>query len=68
MVYRLMQCMKLGLVPDFDVYDGALWSSPVPLSHVSIKAQGTLQPIPDFTRGLWDKERGGVDSDKPEEG
>ncbi|UGY94669.1 Gfo/Idh/MocA family protein [Streptomyces gobiensis] len=67
MVYRLMQCMKLGLVPDFDVYDGATWSAPVPLSHASIKAKGVPQEIPDFTRGLWEKERDGVDSQKPEE-
>ncbi len=25
MVFRLMQCMRLGPVPDFDVYDAATW-------------------------------------------
>lgn len=65
MIFRLMQCMRSGLVPDFDVYDGATWTAPVPLSHASIKAQGMPQEIPDFTRGLWEKERGGIDSEKP---
>ncbi|MFG3255013.1 Gfo/Idh/MocA family protein [Streptomyces sp. NPDC048172] len=65
MLFRLMQCMQLGLVPDFDVYDAATWTAPVPLSHASIKANGMPQEIPDFTRGLWKKERGGIDSEKP---
>ncbi|MCX4967902.1 Gfo/Idh/MocA family oxidoreductase [Streptomyces sp. NBC_00654] len=65
MVFRLMQCMRLGLVPDFDVYDAATWTAPVPLSHLSIKAKGTPQQIPDFTRGEWKKARSGMDSEKP---
>ncbi|MFJ5831962.1 Gfo/Idh/MocA family protein [Streptomyces sp. NPDC093089] len=65
MVYRLMQCLQLGLVPDFDVYDAATWTAPVPLSHASIKAKGAPQEIPDFTRGEWTKARSGVDSVKP---
>ncbi|QEU96326.1 Gfo/Idh/MocA family protein [Streptomyces kanamyceticus] len=65
MIFRLMQTMQLGLVPDFDVYDAATWTSPVPLSHLSIKAKGAPQAIPDFTRGLWKKARPGVDSEKP---
>ncbi|MFE1772292.1 Gfo/Idh/MocA family protein [Streptomyces sp. NPDC059008] len=67
LVFRLMQCMQLGLVPDFDVYDGATWSAPVPLSDASIKAGGAPQEFPDFTRGLWKKARPGMDSQKPEE-
>ncbi|WP_309051991.1 Gfo/Idh/MocA family oxidoreductase [Streptomyces sp.] len=65
MIFRLMQCMRLGLVPDFDVYDAATWTAPVPLSHASIKADGAPQEIPDFTRGEWRKARGGMDSVKP---
>ncbi|WP_433548769.1 Gfo/Idh/MocA family protein [Streptomyces sp. CA-294286] len=65
MLFRLMQCMQLGLVPDFDVYDAATWTAPVPLSHLSIRAKGAPQPIPDFTRGEWKKARPGVDSKKP---
>ncbi|MFH8475804.1 Gfo/Idh/MocA family protein [Streptomyces sp. NPDC018000] len=66
LVFRLMQCMRLGLVPDFDVYDAATWTSPVPLSHLSIKAKGAPQQIPDFTRGEWKKARSGMDSEDPE--
>ncbi|NGO69608.1 Gfo/Idh/MocA family protein [Streptomyces boncukensis] len=67
MLFRLVQCMRLGLVPDFDVYDGATWTAPVPLSHASIKANGAPQEFPDFTRGLWKGKRDGVDSEKPRE-
>ncbi|MGW1278766.1 Gfo/Idh/MocA family protein [Streptomyces tsukubensis] len=65
MLFRLVQTMRLGLVPDFDVYDAAVWTAPVPLSHLSIKAQGAPLPIPDFTRGEWRRTRPGVDSAKP---
>ncbi|MBD0708170.1 MULTISPECIES: Gfo/Idh/MocA family protein [unclassified Streptomyces] len=65
MIYRLTQCLRLGLVPDFDVYDAATWTAPVPLSNASIKAKGAPQEIPDFTRGEWRKARPGVDSAKP---
>ncbi|MFF1476885.1 Gfo/Idh/MocA family protein [Streptomyces sp. NPDC058301] len=67
LVFRLMQCMRLGLVPDFDVYDAATWSAPVPLSHLSLKANGAPQHIPDFTRGEWHRPRPGMDSEKPAE-
>ncbi|MFF3766335.1 Gfo/Idh/MocA family protein [Streptomyces sp. NPDC001922] len=66
MLFRLVQCMRLGLVPDFDVYDGATWTAPVPLSHASIRAKGAPQEIPDFTRGLWRESRPGMDSEKPQ--
>ncbi|MCB5164228.1 Gfo/Idh/MocA family oxidoreductase [Streptomyces bambusae] len=65
MLFRLVQCMRLGLVPDFDVYDAATWSAPVPLSHASMRAQGAPQPIPDFTRGAWRTARPGIDAPKP---
>ncbi|TSB31140.1 Gfo/Idh/MocA family oxidoreductase [Streptomyces sp. NBC_01525] len=65
LVFRLMQCMRLGLVPDFDVYDAATWTAPVPLSDASIKAGGAPQEIPDFTRGHWKKARPGMDSERP---
>ncbi|MFE3096124.1 Gfo/Idh/MocA family protein [Streptomyces sp. NPDC059248] len=67
MLFRLIQTMRLGLVPDFDVYDAAVWTAPVPLSHQSIKAQGAPLKIPDFTRGEWRRSRPGVDSAKPGE-
>lgn len=57
MCWRLIQCMREGLVPDMDVYDAAAWSAPGPLSEIS-DAKGSM-PIkfPDFTRGKWTEAR-----------
>ncbi len=57
MMWRLVQCMREGLVPDMDVYDAAAWSAPGPLSEIS-EAKGSM-PIkfPDFTRGGWKQKR-----------
>jgi len=53
MNYRLVQCMKQGLAPDFNVYDAAAWSAPFPLSIASVQSNGKPQDFPDFTKGLW---------------
>jgi hypothetical protein len=53
MLYRLMQCMKEGLVPDMDVYDAATWSAPGPLSRLSVAGGSAPAKFPDFTRGKW---------------
>jgi len=53
MLYRLMQCMRDGLVPDMDVYDAAAWSAPGPLSRTSVANGSAPAPFPDFTRGHW---------------
>jgi predicted dehydrogenase len=53
MNYRLMDCLKRGLVPDIDVYDAAAWSAPTPLSEASVAQSGASQKFPDFTRGKW---------------
>jgi len=62
MCWRLVQCLREGLVPDMDVYDAAAWSVPGPLSELSV-ARGSM-PIkfPDFTRGQWRKERESIPS------
>lgn len=65
MVWRLVQTLNLGLVPDMDVYDAATWSAPVPLSIQSIRHGSSAVDIPDFTRGHWRKPRPGVDSEEP---
>ena len=54
--------LRLGLVPDIDVYDSAVWCSPVPLSVASLKRGGAPVDIPDFTRGRWAELRPGLDS------
>jgi Oxidoreductase family, NAD-binding Rossmann fold len=67
-VWRFVQMMKLGLVPDHDVYDGATWTSVNPLSAASIERGGKPVQIPDFTGGNWQEYRDGVDSPRPTEG
>jgi hypothetical protein len=53
MCWRLVQCLREGLVPDFDVYDAAAWSAPGPLSERSVRLGSAPVPVPDFTRGGW---------------
>jgi hypothetical protein len=57
MSWRLMQCVREGLVPDMDVYDAAAWSAPAPLSEQSVRSGGSAVEFPDFTRGRWDQPR-----------
>ena len=57
MAFRLVECMREGLVPDFDVYDAAAWSAPWPLSETSVKNGSKPVAFPDFTRGGWEKAR-----------
>ena len=57
MTWRLVQGFREGLVPDMDVYDGAAWSAPFPLSAESV-AKGSMPiKIPDFTGGRWQEKR-----------
>ncbi|MGA2137133.1 MAG: Gfo/Idh/MocA family oxidoreductase [Bryobacteraceae bacterium] len=58
MVYRLVECMRKGLPPDFDVYDAAAWSAPGPLSEASVAQGSAPVKFPDFTRGRWKEKRG----------
>jgi hypothetical protein len=53
MAYRLIQCMREGLAPDFDVYDAAAWSVPYALCEQSIRKGSAPIKFPDFTRGAW---------------
>ena len=53
MNFRLMDCLKLGLPPDIDVYDAAAWSAPTPLSETTVAANGLPHKFPDFTRDHW---------------
>lgn len=57
MAYRLIECMREGLAPDYDVYDAAAWSAPFPLSEMSVVKGGAPMKFPDFTRGEWSKPR-----------
>ena len=53
MAYRLVQTMREGLVPDYDVYDAATWSAPMPLSEMSVAKGSAPMKFPDFTRGAF---------------
>jgi hypothetical protein len=57
MAWRLVDCLRNGLVPDFDVYDAAAWSAPFPLSEISVAKGSAPVKFPDFTRGEWTRER-----------
>ncbi|AIE83953.1 Gfo/Idh/MocA family protein [Fimbriimonas ginsengisoli] len=57
MCWRVIQCMREGLAPDFDVYDAAAWSAPGPLSEHSVAHGSAPVKFPDFTRGNWQKGR-----------
>ncbi len=57
MAYRLVETMREGLPPDFDVYDAAAWSVPWPLSEASPALSSAPVRFPDFTRGAWDGPR-----------
>ncbi|HVZ49202.1 MAG TPA: Gfo/Idh/MocA family oxidoreductase [Gemmatimonadaceae bacterium] len=51
MAYRIVKCLREGLVPDYDVYDAATWSAPFPLSEMSLARGSAPIKFPDFTRG-----------------
>jgi hypothetical protein len=55
MAFRLIETMREGLVPDFDVYDAAAWSAPWPLSEASLALSSAPVRFPDFTRGGWQR-------------
>ncbi|HLK13896.1 MAG TPA: hypothetical protein VKT78_03740, partial [Fimbriimonadaceae bacterium] len=57
MCWRVIECMRGGEAPDFDVYDAAYWSAPGPLSELSISKGSAPVKFPDFTRGNWQGSR-----------
>lgn len=48
-----VECIKRNINFPLDVYDLATWYSITPISRTSIAQGGTLQDIPDFTKGAW---------------
>lgn len=48
-----IESIKRGAEYPLDVYDLATWYAITPLSELSIAGGGTLQKIPDFTKGKW---------------
>jgi len=50
---RLIQALRKGVPPDFDVYDAATWSVLSALSEESVANRSRPIDVPDFTRGKW---------------
>jgi hypothetical protein len=55
--YRMIECIRQGIVPDTDVYDAATWCAPIELSEKSVATGSMPQQFPDFTRGRWQQKR-----------
>ncbi|MEO6436064.1 MAG: hypothetical protein ABIP55_09915 [Tepidisphaeraceae bacterium] len=51
--YRLVEALRSGLAPDFDVYDPATWSAIAVLSEKSVADRSRPVDFPDFTKGKW---------------
>jgi predicted dehydrogenase len=48
-----IECIKRQTEFPLDIYDLATWYAITPLTEASIAGGGSLQEIPDFTRGKW---------------
>ena len=56
-LYRLIDSLRKGRLPDMDVYDAATWSVICDLSQRSVAKKSSPVDFPDFTRGAWKKRR-----------
>jgi len=61
LMWRLIDCLHNGLPLDQDVYDGASWSSILPLSEWSVNNRSNSIDIPDFTMGKWKTNKRNMD-------
>ncbi len=50
---RLIQALRHGREPDFNVYDAASWSAVTALSEKSVANRSRPVDFPDFTKGKW---------------
>lgn len=57
MCWTVINWFREGLVPDIDVYDGAAWTAPFPMSKDSVAKGSAPINFPDFTRGRWKEKR-----------
>ena len=58
MCARLIYCLQNGLPLDMDVYDLAEWCAIAELGAISMDNDCAPVTFPDFTRGLWNKQKG----------
>ena len=57
MCARLIYCLQNGLPLDMDVYDLAEWCAIAELGAISMDNDCAPVTFPDFTRGLWNKQK-----------
>jgi len=55
--YRLIEALRTGRYPDYDVYDAAAWSAVTELSETSVANRSRPVDFPDFTGGKWKTNR-----------
>ena len=55
MCWRLIECLRHGEPLDQSVYYAAAWSVVGAISAESVADRGGSKPIPDFTRGAWQR-------------
>ncbi len=53
--HLLVEALRAGKVPFFDVYDSVISSVVSPLSELSVSKKGQPVDFPDFTKGKWEK-------------
>lgn len=51
--YRLIDALRHGRKPDYNVYDAAAWSAVTGLSEKSVANRSQPIDFPDFTKGKW---------------
>ena len=56
-INAFVESAKKNVAPPMDAYDAATWSAITPLSEASIENNGEPQDFPDFTRGMWVKNK-----------
>ena len=57
MNWRVIYCLRNGEPLDQTVYDAAAWSAIGPLSERSVTERSRSVDIPDFTRGVWERQQ-----------
>ena len=55
--YRIVNALLKGVESDMDVYNAAVMSAVCELSEKSIAGNDKQTKFPDFTRGMWKKQR-----------
>ena len=54
-MHEFLEAIRCGGPSPIDASDAATWSSIIPLSAKSLAEGSSVQQIPDFTEGKWQK-------------